>query len=168
MRSWKLFLLIIIAAVLQLSFLGAIRPFGVTPNLLLVVVIYAGLICTASQTVSSALLGGLLLDGASGVDFGLRTTFYVFLALAIVVIKRAGADFGNTAMITAATLSATLFYNAAIVASLTPTFGDILWLGLGRIILAEAGLNVLLAIALRAPLAWWMSTASLMPRLGGK
>jgi rod shape-determining protein MreD len=146
--------LVLIAVWLQASFFGAFHVLGVIPNVLIVLVIYAGLICNASETALMALLGGLLLDLASGPDFGMRIGFYVLLALLIAVLKQAGTDFENTGMVLAATLAATILFDLAILSSLLITTTPVAWPAVGRVVLAEVLVNSMLAIILRWPLGW--------------
>jgi rod shape-determining protein MreD len=144
--------LILVAVWLQVSFFGAARIFGIMPDVLLVVIIYAGLICSASEAVWMALVGGLLLDLDSGVDFGLRMGFFVMLSLLIVALKQAGADFANTGMVLAATLGATVLYNLSVLTGVMLGGISVPWgTVLGRVGL-EIVINGILALALRWPL----------------
>ncbi|HSH31761.1 MAG TPA: hypothetical protein VK963_03805 [Candidatus Saccharimonadales bacterium] len=118
MRVVTLALVVLLSVWLQVSFLGAARPLGVLPNLLLVVVIYAGLAATATEAVAMALGGGILLDVVSGTDFGLRMGFYSLLALVIIMIKRAGANFDNIGLVLLSTIGGTVAYNAAVITGL--------------------------------------------------
>ena len=153
-------IMVVLAAVwLQASFFGAFNIGGILPNLLLVVIIYAGLICAVSDAVIMALLGGLLLDLASGPDFGLRMGFYVLLALLIAVLKQAGTDFENTGMVMAATLAATVLFDLTVLAGLLVKSGSIPWVTTGRIVTSEILINCLLALLLRWPLGWLLGKA---------
>lgn len=90
MKAYKLIVLIILVILLQVGFLAAWRPFGVTPDLLLAVVISLALYTTASEALICAIAAGLALDLSSGADFGLRLGFYTVVALIVSLMNRAG------------------------------------------------------------------------------
>lgn len=151
--------LVLAAVWLQTSFFGAFPLMGVIPNVLLVLVIYAGLIGRTSDAVIMALVGGLLLDMASGPDFGLRMGFYVLSALLIAVLKQAGTDFENTPMVLAATLAGTVMYDVMAISSLLLKATVIPWPTVMRLTLVEVAVNSLLVVALRWPLGWLLGQA---------
>ncbi len=146
-------LLVLLAVWLQVSFFGAFRIFDVLPNVLLVLIIYAGLICRVSDAVLMALVGGILLDLSSGVDFGLRMGFYILLGLLIAVLKQAGTDFENTAMVLAATLAGTVLYDVAALSGLILHAAPIPWGIVTTRIGVEIVVNCALALILRWPLS---------------
>jgi len=90
MKAYRLTVLIIIVTLLQVGFLAAWRPFGVTPDLLLAVVIALALYTSASEALICAMVAGLALDLSSGADFGLRLGFYTVVALIVSLMNRAG------------------------------------------------------------------------------
>lgn len=145
-------LVVLVAVWLQISFFGAFHIFGVLPNVLLVLMIYAGLICRTSDAVMMGLLGGLLLDLASGNDFGLRMGFFVLTGLLIAVLKQAGTDFENTAMVLAATLAGTVLYDVAALSSLLVKGAVIPWGTVVGVMMVEVLVNGALALLLRRPL----------------
>lgn len=114
MRGIYLAGLVILTVWLQASFLGALHPFGIIPNLALIFILLASAVCTASETVAMAVSIGLILDLASGADFGLRTAFFSLLALMAIMLRRNGADFERPSMIVAAICGGTVLYNAAV------------------------------------------------------
>jgi rod shape-determining protein MreD len=146
-------LLVLIAVWLQVSFFGAFRIFDVLPNVMLVLIIYAGLICRVSDAVLMALVGGILLDLSSGVDFGLRMGFYILLGLLIAVLKQAGTDFENTAMVLAVTLAGTVLYDVAALSGLILHSAPIPWGIVMTRIGVEIAVNAVLALLLRWPLS---------------
>ncbi|HUC20301.1 MAG TPA: hypothetical protein VMR98_02285, partial [Candidatus Polarisedimenticolaceae bacterium] len=83
-------LLIILVACLQVSMFGHMRPFGIMPNLMVIAVVLVSLWGTASFSLVTAIGGGLLLDMASGSDFGLRMAFFVVVSLAIIAGRQLG------------------------------------------------------------------------------
>jgi rod shape-determining protein MreD len=92
-RAILLALCVIVAIFLQISFLPALRPFGVVPDILLPVVVFVGLYGQASTALIVAVAGGLSLDIASSADFGLWTGLFVLAALACGYVHRAGVEF---------------------------------------------------------------------------
>ena len=95
MRRLGLIALTIVSIVLQVGLLPALRPLGVGPNLLLVVVVLVGLEGTASSALTIAVISGLAVDLASGANFGLWTGTLVLAALAAGLIHRAGIELGG-------------------------------------------------------------------------
>lgn len=147
----KIIWLIVVAALtvlLQISFLPALRPLGIVPNLPLVILLYASFELAASEALALAVGVGLLLDIASGVDFGLRTAFLSFFALLVIIIRRTGADFTRLSMTLTAVVTAGILWDLAILASVvlaheTVSLGEVV-----RQVLTETAANALLAIGL--------------------
>jgi rod shape-determining protein MreD len=98
MKNLFFWLLSIALIMLQIGFVSALRPFGIVPNLILVIVIITGLQSTLSQSLTIAVIGGLALDITSGSDFGLRTVLFVLAALATGFIRRSGITLGGPSM----------------------------------------------------------------------
>lgn len=141
--------LVVLAAWLQVNFLGAVRPFEVIPNVLAIVIICAGLTRTPGETLAMALGGGLLVDFASGTDFGLRMAYFSVLALGILVIKQAGAEMENFGLVVLVVIGATVLYNAAVLANLVWQKAAIDWGLVFKSVAMESGLNAVLALLLR-------------------
>lgn len=116
----KIWLVIFVLASvwLQVYFLGALRPFGVVPNTMLITVVLIAAVATASESIGAAIIGGFLLDSVSGTDFGLRTAFFSLVALGVVSSSRAGIDFGKLPQLLGVVLLGTLTYNLAVLANL--------------------------------------------------
>ncbi len=151
---------LIVTVWLQINFLGAARPLGVLPNLLLITITYFALMRPASQTLAAALVGGLLLDFASGADFGLRMAFYSFYALAVVFLRQAGAASENLGSAAAIVALGTVGYNFAVLGSLILGRTQIPWLTVGRLIGLELLLNLLLTVVFHR---LWMRLLRLPP-----
>lgn len=146
-------LVLILAVWLQINFLGGLRPLGIVPNLLLVALAFWAFLRPASQTITAALIGGLILDLASGTDFGLRMAFYTFFVLGVIYWRQLGAT--ETAVsIASAVTAGTVIYNLAVLANLMRVHGAIDWLVAVRLIGLELILNLLLALLLRRLLIW--------------
>jgi hypothetical protein len=136
---------VLVAAVMvvQLGFVPALHPLGVVPNLMIVLVVLTGLAGTASAALTVALIGGLLMDLTSGVDFGLRLGLLVLVALATGFVHRAGFA-GNGLLVAWGLVTlATLMADVAVLLGLAnaPTHWPLGWLA-GRILI-EVMLNLL-------------------------
>jgi cell shape-determining protein MreD len=103
---------------LQLSFIPALRPFGVVPDLGLALVAVVGLYGTASSALTLALVGGLALDLASGSDFGLYIGLYMIVGLSAGFIHRAGLNGYGPFMGIGLVLGATLLQDIVILGGL--------------------------------------------------
>lgn len=90
MRFIFYLILVLATAFVQISIFGQWRPFGVMPNLMLILIICLALWSSASVAVAGAVTGGLMLDLSSGADFGLRTAFYTLIALMVIAGKQFG------------------------------------------------------------------------------
>lgn len=123
MKVLLLALIIIMAASLQVTFLAGLRPWGVVPNLLLVVVLVAAVYLETSSAMAMALTGGLLADLASGSDFGLRMGAYGLVVLVAVTIRRGGLDLRRFGILAGATLVASLAFDLLVLIALAVTGG---------------------------------------------
>lgn len=164
-RNYFLAIFAILTVALQVYFLGSWRPLGVVPNLLLIVVIYVGLIRTATETLAAALVGGLLLDLTSGADFGLRMSFYALSALLILVAKQAGFDFDNLGLIVLGVAAGTVLFNLAILGSVINN-SSISWPLVARLVGVEILINIALALFLRPVLTRLLPRPSSIPVVG--
>lgn len=118
MRLVAYILGVMLLVILETSFFGQFRIFGVIPNLLLIAIILNGLHGTASSTVAMALGGGLLLDLASGQDFGLRLAFFTLVAMAVIVIRQLGFQLDGLWMVGLLAAAGTVAFNMAIMAGI--------------------------------------------------
>jgi len=109
---------VVLAAWLQVSFFGHVRPLGVMPNLMLVVVVLFGLWSNATPALVVAIGGGLLLDLASGSDFGLRMAFYLVMALGLVAARQLGVQANSLVTAIIAVVIGCLLYNLVVLAAL--------------------------------------------------
>jgi rod shape-determining protein MreD len=113
------FLAVVLGAWLQVSWFGHVRPLGVMPNVVLIVVVLFGLWSDATTALAAGLGGGFLLDLASGSDFGLRMAFYVVVALALIAGKQLGLHAESLVTSALAVIIGTLIYNLAVLATLS-------------------------------------------------
>jgi rod shape-determining protein MreD len=94
MKQFLLIAIIIVALIFQVSFLPALRPLGIVPNLVLIVVAAAALTGPLVSAMILALGGGFILDLASGSDFGLKTGLLAFAVLLCAYVARSGLQLG--------------------------------------------------------------------------
>lgn len=157
--------IILVAAVvwLQLALLPVLGPWGVVPNLALVVVI---LVATRMPVTTSLILAvaiGWLLDVGSGSDFGLRTAFYPLLALITASLRQFGSDLENLSLLASVVVAATILFNLMILTNLALIRTS---LPLGYIavhVAIEVALNLLLLVPLRSLSRRWLSGSSTEP-----
>jgi rod shape-determining protein MreD len=128
------------------------RPLGVVPNVLLLVVLLAGLARTGTETVAMAVAGGLLLDFISGADFGLRMAFYSALALTVLASRRAGADYENFWVLMSVTVIGSIVYNLGVLVGLSDGLVDQPWGLILSTITKEVAINLLMMLVLRSAL----------------
>jgi rod shape-determining protein MreD len=149
MKRILLALLVAICVVLQVSLLPALRPLGVVPDLVLVLVVLIGMEGTASTALAAAVAAGLALDLVSGANFGLWTGLLVLAALTTGLIHRAGIELAGptvaVVIVTAGTLLSTLVVLLGLVSSVSAwPVGSLL-----ARLACELLLNLGLTIALR-------------------
>lgn len=92
MRRVGLWLLLAFGVMGQLAFLPLLRPLGVVPALLLVLIVLVALEATVSTGLLMAVVGGILVDLMSGGYFGLWTGVLVLEVLVAGLIRQAGID----------------------------------------------------------------------------
>jgi rod shape-determining protein MreD len=159
MRRFGLILLAVLAIIFQFSLLPALRPFGVVPDLALVLVVLVGLEGTASAALIIAVAGGLVLDLVSGANFGLWTGTLIVAALTTGLIHRAGIELIGPVVAIVMVSVGTFVMTMVILLSLANTVSHwpVAWL-LGQFA-TEIVLNLILTVALR-PLVKALVTGS--------
>jgi rod shape-determining protein MreD len=155
MRRAALIALITVVVVLQLSLLPGLRPLGVVPNLAVVVMVLAALNVVTSEALVAAAASGLVLDLASGANFGLWTGVFMLITLVVGVLRRAGIELDGAVVAPGLVAAATLVITLVVWLALAPkgvhwTFG-----GAAGQLVVELVINLVLTIAL-APLVRWM------------
>ena len=95
MRRAALIAACVLAFYLQITFLPALRPFGVVPNVVLPLVALIGLETTVSFALGIAVVMGVLLDMSSGANFGAWTAVLVIAVLAAGLLRRAGIELSS-------------------------------------------------------------------------
>lgn len=141
------------AALLEVAFLGHLRPLGVMPNLVVIAVTLAALWSQASPTLVAALAAGLVLDSASGVDFGLRTAFLAALAVSAIAARQLGLHADSLVAAAGIVAVATVLFNLAVIAGLPAAALN--WQTIGTRIGLELAVNLLLTAAIWAVGSLW-------------
>jgi len=132
---------------MQVSLLPALRPLGVVPNLALVIVTLIGLEGTASMALTTAVAGGVVLDLASGANFGLWTAMLVLAALVGGLVHRAGIELGGPTVALVIVAIGTAIETAVIVLGVAGSANLSAGVIAGRLI-AELVLNLVLTVML--------------------
>jgi rod shape-determining protein MreD len=118
MRKLLGVLIVLVAVMLQLSFLPALRLAGIVPNLALVTMVLVALNIITSEALMLAAGAGFVLDIASGVNFGLWTGVLMLTSLVIGLLQRAGIETGRA------------FIGPVLVVAGTIIIAIVIWLGL--------------------------------------
>lgn len=159
MKRLGLAAVLILGLLLQISWLPALRPLGVVPDFALILIVLTGLEGTASMALGAAVAGGLVLDLASGANFGLWTGTLVLTALASGMLHRAGIEPGvgvSCVMVVVGTLLMTAIILAGLVNVVVQWPKGAL---IGRFMI-ELVINLTVTVALR-PLMRWLVPGSL-------
>ena len=156
MKAWLLTIVAILIVLLQISFIPALRPLGVVPNIALVMIALVGLYGTASLALVLAISGGLALDLVSGANFGLYVGLFMVVALAAGYIHRAGLNWSGYVMALGLVSVATLVQNLVILGGLVRVANG--W-PVGHL-LFQMGLEIILncfaVLGLRPLIRWLM------------
>lgn len=144
MRWARVVVLAILAGVLQVSLMGALRIGMVVPSIVLVGLVAETIWGKASEALLFAVITGLIIDTASAGNFGLATSSLVLLTLMLVALYQLGLD------------GRVVFTRLGLVAGVTAVWGvlHVAALGLGtvlalaawQIISVEVIVNMLLAL----------------------
>jgi hypothetical protein len=156
MRRAGLILVVVVAVLVQVSLLPALRPLGVVPNLVLGLVALVGLEDTASLALAVAVAAGITLDVASGIPFGMWTVVLVLAALVTGLIHRAGLELAGGLVAGSIVVAGTIIMNLGVLLSVAPVVSH--W-PVGKI-LVQVGLQIALNLALvwaLNPLVKWVS-----------
>lgn len=166
MRRILLLVVLGLAIVTQVSLLPALRPFDAVPNLMLVLVILIGLRGTVSEALLLAVIGGVVMDLASGSDFGRDMGVLVLGALSTGLVRRSGLSLTGplvaVGLVAVMTLAAAAVSLAGILDALSASLG-------GRILAILAGelvLNLLLTLGLRPIINRLVPDESALPTIG--
>lgn len=92
MRWLRVVVVALLAGLLQVSLMGALRIGGAVPNLALVALVCVTVWGTASGAIVTAIIAGLIMDTAGSGIFGLATSSLVVISLALVAVRQSGVD----------------------------------------------------------------------------
>lgn len=141
-----------LATYLSTSFLAGLRPLGIVPNLMLIVIIICVLHFPASWVTALALVFGLMMDLSSGSDFGLRMGFYSMYAMSVIILGRLGADYANWGIVVVTLAGGTILFNAAILGGMALRGAPMDFATIGSRIVIELGVNMVIAVLVKWPL----------------
>lgn len=153
MNFFKVAAIAVVVVWLQQATLPTIRPFGVVPNLVLVVVVLLASRLPLPTSLGLAVTVGWLLDSSSGSDYGLRTSFYVLLTLATAILRQIGSDLDNLSLQASLVVAATVLLNVAILVNLALLHVNLPLRIIALKLTAEIGCNLVLLL----PTKWVLS-----------
>ena len=148
MKQYLLIAIMIGALILQVSFLPALRPFGVVPNLALIVVASAALTGPLVSAMILALGGGFILDLSSGSDFGLKTGLLALAVLICAYVVRSGLLLGTRLQLVIIVLIISTLTPLIVVPEILFAGGRVNFLTVFERLIATIGCNTALAITL--------------------
>ncbi len=152
MKKAGLALAIALSVLAQVSLLPGMRPFGVVPNLVLIVLVLSALLVTTSEALIAAAASGLILDIISGANFGLWTGVLTLTVLVVGVMRRAGIELDGLVVAVVLVAVATIVMAIVIWTAFAPH--AVRWFtaeASGRL-MVELMINLSLTLLLRAPI----------------
>lgn len=111
MNRWLIAFLVLAAALLQAHFFSGLSGGNIIPNLVLVTLVMLTLQRSLSLALVMAVWGGLWLDVAGPLTFGVQISIYLLLVLLIWALKRFGLEFDRRGSYSAAVLAGAYLYN---------------------------------------------------------
>ena len=144
----------------QVSFLPAMRPFGVVPDLILVVVVLLGLDSTVSRALTVGVVGGLLLDLSSGADFGLRTGLFLIMALTAGLVQRSGLNVSGPIVALILVALGTVLQTVAIIVSVASSVASWQYGYVVSHLAIELMINLSLVVVLHPLIRWLVAEPS--------
>jgi len=154
MKRWLLAGFVLVCAGLQLGFWPFVRPFGVVPQMLLVVMVLTGLNLRIMTSLVLALASGLMVDVSSSTSFGLWTGMLVLTVLVGALVRQAGIETDQLLVPVAIIAAGTLMLDVAV------------WLGMATLVsrwpvgelagtfLLELMLNLIIMTLVRPFVRW--------------
>lgn len=156
MRRVALIFLITSSVLLQVSFLPGLRPFGVVPNIALVVLVLASLPVVTSEALVAAAVAGLVLDIVSGSNFGLWTGVLMLTTLVVGLMRRAGIELDGLIIGTILVGAATIVIAVVQWITIVPTVANWPWGSAAGRLMVELMVNLSLMALLRLPIRWML------------
>lgn len=117
MKTSLIILALLLSVILQTSFVPFLSVWGVSPNLILVVVLILVILRSFKETWWQLVLTGLLLDFFSGLPFGLISLSLILTAYLVDWIKKSFSSAMKFWIIASLVISGSLLYNLILVAS---------------------------------------------------
>lgn len=154
MRRLALILLVGMAVVLQMSLLPGLRPFGVVPNLVLVVIVLASLYVVTSEALAAAAMSGLILDLVSNVNFGLWTGVLMLTVIVVGLMRRSGIELDGLMMAVGLVSAATIVIALVIWATFIGKAANLAFSDVAGRLLIELVINLGLMMVLMVPIRW--------------
>ena len=146
--------LFVLMAIAQSTVVSSIRLLGVTPDLVLLMVVAWAALRGSQEGILMALVSGVMIDALSGAPFGTATAA---LVAASYVVGLGAINVFRTARVFpyAAAALATLLYDLVFLFFLTMTGHEVPWAAtLGRIVLPSIIINALFMAPVYHVLAW--------------
>lgn len=142
----KLFIatVVILSALLQIAVFPR-QVIGLSLNLLLISLVAFIFLADFYQLIWLSLVGGLILDLNTGLDFGLNMIFYVTLVIVIKLIIKKTDITAKLAYVLIITAVASFFYNLVIISTTYKDLANANFLNLSLVIISETVLNMFLA-----------------------
>ncbi len=88
MRKWNFFIFVLIAGLLEATFLNYLKIFNVKPNLILCLVVLASLYLDRGKSLGLACFSGILKDIFSIQFFGINTLLFPFWSFTIIKLSK--------------------------------------------------------------------------------
>lgn len=136
---------VILSALAQISPLS-LQIFGINANLLLVSLVVLIFVADFYELIWLGLIGGLILDLNSGIDFGINMSFYLILLIVIKLIIKKSEITSKLAYILIIILVATVGYNLVLLSTAFKSITQLNIWTLSLQLLFEIVLNILIAI----------------------
>ena len=165
MHGWRLIVsltLVLLAVLVQTTIFGAVRPFGVSPDAVLLMAIACGQWLKPEPAVLLGFFGGLMLDLFGTAPLGLHALAYTLAAYATV---RVGDRFNYGLYFGVSALGAITFVGIATVALIGTLFGEgtLGSPGIVSTLILVPLYNMILGLAV-LPLTNWLYVTRLSPR----
>ncbi|MDE0171570.1 MAG: rod shape-determining protein MreD [bacterium] len=165
MTVWRLVVsltLVLVAVLVQTTIFRAVRPFDVSPDILLLMVIACGQWLKPEAAVLLGFVGGLMLDLFGTAPLGLHALAYTLAAYATV---RVGDRFNYGLYFAVSAVGGITFVGIATVALIGTLFGEgtLASPGIVRTLVLVPAYNTVLALAV-LPMTTWLYGTRLAPR----
>jgi rod shape-determining protein MreD len=146
--------LLLLVVVVQATLVARVRFLGVSPNLLLVVVVSWGLLRGIQSGLAWAFVGGLLFDLVAGLPLG-ASSLALMVTCFLSSLSENNLFQGNLTLPVVLTTLATPIYGWILLLIRDLTGGHVNWLGVTlNVILRETLLNVVVVIVVYPALRW--------------